>query len=285
MHRRLLPFCLLSCFAAGCSTVAPPMHGSSALATPHTHLLHLPGIGGDSPFDRWWIAALRDGGAADDVQLYDWTGRDKWIHALQARRQNLIEAQKIADRIASQVRSDRAGQFILTSVSGGAGPAVWALERLPADVQVQSVVLAAPALSPGYDLTAALRHVRGKVYVFTSPGDVFMLGAGTKLFGTIDGVKTDAAGLVGFRRPFGGDLAQYRKLVMLPYNSEWLRYFNFGDHSGAMSVSFARNFIAPLLRHAMPDQTARSPTLRSPLPPGEASGLATARERDRVRAD
>ena len=33
-------------------------------------------------------------------------------------------------------------------MSGGAGPAVWALEALPPDVRVDSVLLAAPALSP-----------------------------------------------------------------------------------------------------------------------------------------
>jgi len=231
----------------GCQAISPPP-SSSLAGTGHAHLLHLPGIGGDSPFDRWWISALRDGGAAQDVQLYDWTGSDKWIGALQAYRRNHVEARKIADRIARQIRDDPTGKFILTAVSGGAGPAVWALEALPPDVQVDSVLLAAPALSPGYDLTAALRHVKGKVYAFTSPADVVILGAGTRLFGTMDGIKTEAAGLVGFRQPRTADPYQYRKLVMMPYDGAWLRFLNFGDHSGAMSTLFARDFLAPLLR-------------------------------------
>ena len=62
-------------------------------------------------------------------------------------------------------------------------------------------MLLAPALSPGYDLTAALRAVRREIVVFWSPLDLIVLGAGTRLFGTIDRVKTVGAGLVGFRVP------------------------------------------------------------------------------------
>ena len=37
--------------------------------------------------------------------------------------------------------------------------------------------------------------------VFWSPLDVFILGAGTRVFGTADRVRTASAGLVGFRTP------------------------------------------------------------------------------------
>ena len=60
-------------------------------------------------------------------------------------------------------------------------------------------VLLAPALSPEYDLTAALRAVSREMVVFWSPLDIFMLGMGTKVFGTADRVRTAGAGLVGFR--------------------------------------------------------------------------------------
>ena len=92
-------------------------------------------------------------------------------------------------------------EITLTSHSGGTGIAVWALEKMPEGMQVQTLVLLASALSPDYDLSKALRHVRGKAYVFYSQNDQVVLGAGTRLFGTIDGVKSDAAGLIGFRMP------------------------------------------------------------------------------------
>ena len=112
--------------------------------------------------------------------------------------------------------------------------------------------LIAPALSPAYDLTPALRHVRSKAYVFYSDGDSAVLGIGTRLFGTIDGQKTDAAGKVGFTRPPTGDPAEYAKIVPMPYQSAWMRYENIGDHIGPMMTPFARAVIAPLILGQIP---------------------------------
>src|SRR5437588_7002405 len=74
---------VLILIGGGCQVVSPPPSWSSAGAG-HTHLLHLPGIGGDSPFDRWWISALRDGGAAEDVPLDRSTGPESCVRARQA---------------------------------------------------------------------------------------------------------------------------------------------------------------------------------------------------------
>ena len=218
----------------------PPPPGS-------VYLVHLPGIAGDTPFDRWWMNALKDGGAADRVELYDWTCHDPWIHALQAYTRNHQQAQRVAELIVSKYRADPRAKLILTAESGGTGVAVWALERLPKNVEVQSLLLIAPALSPEYDLTEALRHVRGKAYAFISGGDWFMLGAGTRLYGTIDGKRTEAAGLVGFHRPPRADAGQYHKLVEMKYDPNWIIWGNFGSHSGGMSSAFARHVLAPLL--------------------------------------
>ena len=91
---------------------------------------------------------------------------------------------------------------------------------------VERVVLLAPALSPGYDLTAALRAVRREIVVFWSPLDLIVLGAGTRLFGTIDRVKTIGAGLVGFRVPAvnAADPArsrEYGKLRQVRWHPRW----------------------------------------------------------------
>ena len=225
-----------------------------------TYLIHLPGIAGDSPFDRWWMNELRLGGAADRVELYDWTCNDPWLGALQAFARNHREAQKIADRIVERRGTDPHARILFTAESGGTGPLVWALEKLPDGVMVDEVVLVAPAISPGYDLSAALHHVRDKMYVFTSAGDWLMLGWGTSTFGTIDRKNCDAAGRYGFIKPKLADTAEYKKLVQLPYDSAWMRYFNFGSHTGAMSPSFARHFLAPMLvkdEHPQPARVER----------------------------
>ena len=237
-----LLFLMTGCVVAPRGDAAPPRAGSS-------YLIHLPGIAGDTNFDRSWMNGLRDGGAADEVELYDWTCRRPGLDALQAYSRNRSQARKVARLIAERRREYPTGRIILTAESGGTGVAVWALERLPKDVKVDEVLLIAPALSPGYDLTGALEHVKGTFRSFNSPGDWFMLGIGTRLFGTIDGVYTDAAGLVGFHRPSGGNLTQYRKLVEMRYDPAWLNYGDLGNHAGGMSVAFARYFLAPLLLH------------------------------------
>ncbi len=98
----------------------------------------------------------------------------------------------------------------MVAKSGGAGIAVRALEWL-ADDAVERAILLAPAISPRYDLTAALRAVRREIVVFWSPLDVVVLGAGTRLFGTIDRVKTVGAGLVGFRVPACGHVDHFAR--------------------------------------------------------------------------
>jgi hypothetical protein len=240
-------FALLLMLSAGCETMPPLPQHPAPLPAGGTYLLHLPGIAGDSPFDRWWMNELKLGGAADRVELYDWTCHDPWFGALQAYARNHREAQKIADKIVEHLGANPTAKVVVTAESGGAGPLIWALEKLPAGAMVDDVMLLAPAISPDYDLSAALSHVRGKAYAFTSAGDWLMLGWGTSTFGTIDGKKVQAAGRYGFVRPKLADMAEYKKLVQFPYDSAWMRYFNFGSHAGAMSPSFARHFLAPLL--------------------------------------
>ena len=141
-------------------------------------------------------------------------------------------------------------------------------------------VFLAPAVSPGYDLTRALRALRRELVVFWSPLDLLVLGAGTRLFGTVDRVKTDAAGRVGFRVPEHPAVAgQYEKFVQYPYDPDWMRFRNNGEHIGPMMRPFAREVIAAVIQ-------GRGPT---PLPTSIRGrwrgGGACARPRARGRYD
>ena len=166
---------------------------------------------------------LRDGGVNANIVVYDWTESDPGIHALQAYQRNQREAAKIADLIAAHAAADPDSPIYITAHSGGCGVAAWAMAKLPPDVKVQTVLFMAPAVSPTFDLTAALRHVNGKIFVFSSPLDTVVLYTGTKLFGTMDGVRTEAAGFCGFIMPRGADPVMYRKLVSCVYRSDWAR--------------------------------------------------------------
>lgn len=235
--------CLLILALVGCSAQKPTEPNPIGPV-----LIHLPGMAGIQYMDRAWTSSLKDAGLVVTFELYEWTDDEyRNIDALQAVDRNRAEAAKLADRITHLARSDPHRRIILTSQSAGSGFAVFALEKLPGDVQIDTLVMLAPALSPDYDLTAALRHVRRDAYVFTSPHDRIILGMGTRTFGTVDGPRVEGAGLVGFKRPASGDPMQYAKLVDLQYSAAWMRFSNFGDHTGALSSSFAANIIGPLL--------------------------------------
>lgn len=238
---------LLLLTVVGCIAPAIQPAEASLAEGRSTYVLHLPGISGETSVDRTWIDALRAGSVADQLEIYDWTCNDRGLDVLRATERNHAQAQRIASRIAARIRKHRSAHVILTAVSGGTGVAVWALERLPRDVAVDQVVLVAPAFAPDYDLSAALRHVKDRIYAFTSPIDFVVLGLGTSVFGTIDGKYTEAAGFVGLEIPPHADAIQYHKLKEVRYTTAWIRWGNLGDHTGAMSPPFAREYVAPLL--------------------------------------
>ena len=250
---RLAIGCLLTCSAFAYAapivlpvyTVAMPV-GSAELHR-DTLLLHLPGIGGRRWTDNQMSLGFRDAGFTGELQIYDWTGESAGLGALRDYKRNQREAQKVADYITERVHTQPNVHIILTGHSGGTGIAIWALEKLAPDVKIDEVVLLASALSPGYDLSKALSHVRGNCYSFCSENDVLVLCTGTKLLGTIDGKKTEAAGNFGFIFPKTGDARQYEKMIQKPYDKSWMElYGNLGDHMGCMTRPFAEKIIAPL---------------------------------------
>jgi hypothetical protein len=156
--------------------------------------------------------------------------------------------------IAAEVEAYRAGHpgaaVFLVGKSGGSGPIVKALEGLP-DGAVERVVLIAPALSPSYDLTRALRAVRREMVVFWSPLDVIVLGLGTRVFGTVDRIKGVSAGMVGFRAPGpleGPSRPQYAKLRQVRWRPRMAATGYLGGHVGPDSPAFLRKYVVPLLR-------------------------------------
>ena len=209
--------------------------------------IHLPGIGGYRGIDRRLLRGLAEGHLGGTITHYDWTARDPGFGALLARKRNDDEATIVSQIIVDHARANPGSRITLTAHSGGAGILAWALERLPDDVTVDTVVFLSPALSPAYDLSKALMHVRNHAYAFYSPHDVAVLGIGTTLFGTIDGVKAEASGKVGFTKPATADAAQYDKLLQFPYEKSWAKLSNIGDHVGSMARPFIREIVTPLL--------------------------------------
>lgn len=252
MHRMLIAFVLI-CFGSSVGGAGDVPATAPAADFSHTWLLHLPGIAGEKSIDHSLIRGLKDGGWEGPTKIYDWTENDPGIDALHARKRNDREAQIVADMIEAKLKEDPKLQITLTSHSGGTGIAVWALEKLPEKLHVRTLVLLASALSPEYDLTAALKHISGRAYVYYSENDTLVLGAGTQLFGTIDGKKSVAAGLVGFKVPADADKDQYQKLVQRPWVKDWMMFENAGSHIGCMSRPFVSQVLAPTVIEDLSD--------------------------------
>jgi hypothetical protein len=234
--------------------VLPVTAGGDGTRTPGGLVLVADGVGG---FDvcgtamRYVLAAEKLPYA---VEVFPWGhGFGRWLADLTNTGNHDEKAGLLAESVREYKAERPMDPVFLVAKSGGAGVVVKALERID-EKQVERAVLLAPALSPAYDLTCALRAVRHEMVVFWSPFDVFMLGMGTKVFGTVDRVRTVGAGLVGFRTPApGGKLnenngGQYDKLRQIQWRPRMAGALYLGGHFGTDSPLFLRKYVVPLLR-------------------------------------
>jgi hypothetical protein len=195
------------------------------------------------------------------VEVFQWGhGFGRWFADL-TNIANRDEKARLMAASARQYHAERPSDPIfLVAKSGGAGVVVKALELLD-EMQVERAVMLAPALSPAYDLSCALRAIRSELVVFWSPLDLLMLGIGTKIFGTVDRVRTSGAGRVGFRVPAtGGTLeenhgGQYDKLRQIRWRPRMASSLYLGGHFGPDSPLFLRKYVVPLLRVKEPPRS------------------------------
>lgn len=224
-------------------------------------VLHLPGISGFRAIDRTLLEGLLDAWGRDRVvvRVYDWPAYDYGMGALLNVRRNRLEALHAATWIAEALKEFPDARVVLTSHSGGTGIAAWALDALPAGAGVDAWLLLAPALSPEFDLSAALERVRGRAWVLVSEHDPVL--PMTRVFGTIDRKAVPSAGLAGFVPPARHVERAYAKLTTMRYDPAWARWGHLGDHVGMMERAFARELLGPLVGRALertPDAPATS---------------------------
>jgi hypothetical protein len=187
------------------------------------------------------------------ILLFPWGhGMGRWHADLTDVVNRDTKAQLIAETIRRFKTVQPSDPVFMVAKSGGSGVVVKALELLD-EQTVERVILLAPALSPGYDLARALRAVRREMVVFWSPLDVLVLGAGTRLFGTVDRVKSISSGLVGFQVPLVDASDQtgnqgYAKLRQVRWQPRMAATGYFGGHLGPDSPLFLRKYVVPLLR-------------------------------------
>jgi hypothetical protein len=194
------------------------------------------------------------------IHVFPWGhGLGRWWADLTNVSNRDVKAALLADAVRQFRDRQPDKPVFLIAKSGGSGVVVKALEQLE-EKSVERAILLAPALSPGYDLTAALRAVRREMVVFWSPLDLIILGAGTRVFGTADRVRTVSAGLVGFRIPPVSTVSdhpldcQYAKLRQIRWTPRMAATGYLGGHVGPDSPVFLKKYVVPLLRREPCDE-------------------------------
>lgn len=219
----------------------------------HGLVIVLPGIESQSFLNHSVVWGLSDGGWPGAIEIEDWTTSCVlfFVYHLRAKRRNLRQAARIAERIVAYQRDYPGRPVHLIGHSGGGALAILILEALPVGHQITSAILLAPALSPGYPLFRALERTERGICNFWSPLDVIFLGLGTLLLGTIDGQLRFSSGMIGFREPAGIDTAQRQlyksKLHQIPFSLDMAASFNLGGHFGCTNRVFVERWIAPLV--------------------------------------
>ncbi len=209
----------------------------------------LDGVGGFLLTPSTARMALRQAGYPGATYLFDWHRgpRGEMLADLVCERANRRRGLQLARLIRARRRAYPDAPIHVLSYSGGTGIAVFAVEKL-GRTRIDTLILGASALSPGYPLGAALAHVR-RCYALTSRRDYVFLGLATSLFGTVDRRFGPAAGWRGFRN-LGGAAAEAEdrgRFEELPWRVEMSRDDHVGHHTGSASVAFIRRRLIPLL--------------------------------------
>jgi hypothetical protein len=205
--------------------------------------LILGGIEGPSLAQHAMAAGLLRGGWRGAVQIQRWNAGVPLIRCMQnlmSARRHERESDAVVARIGEHLTANPATPVVLVTVSGGCWVAVRALEKLGAQRALAGAVLLAPAISPHYDLRAALAATRAGIVVVRSPYDFVLLGIGTILLGTSDRRFCRAAGQAGFH-------AKDARIVERVWRASDRRRGYFGSHCTAIMPNFVAREITPWL--------------------------------------
>ena len=203
---------------------------------------------------------LRRGGCQQQVRLFRWSG---WAGALLVlpdylrRKRLLAQARRLASFL-DQLAERHPGRTIhLVGYSTGGFLVLEALKRLQHPVPVGEVILLAGALSPGYRADELSDRAR-RVHNFYSYRDFLISGLAPLVFGSNDGQRGPACGMVGFRPPVAGGSPGF--VIQHPWSASAIHLGYFGDHFSITSSAFVARRIAPLVAAPTPASAAAGDT-------------------------
>ena len=149
---------------------------------------------------------------------------------------------RIAQEIAEYQRNYPGRPIGIIGQSGGAGVAIFtaeALSKMPGAKPMEYLVLLDASVSANYDLSTALSMCNRGILNFYNQQDVALLGAGTRMFGNVDGGHGDSAGRTGFE-------GRFPKLYQIEVKKDMVDAFA-DPHFADTSSAFTSQYIAPWL--------------------------------------
>lgn len=245
-------------FPSGCSTPPtglPEPLPDRSVREKRSYVYYLDGAGGGTSRLNWAPGVERgllDAKFPGAAAMFSWeTGRGLLADQDAGLHYKRRKAADLAGEIARNAKRHPDVPINILGFSAGTAVAVFALEVLPEDVRVANVVLLGASISDNYDLTAALRRVGGKLYVFTSNHDR-VLGFLMKFSGTADRkFRVAGAGVRGFvlpRRAGDATRALYAdKVVRIRWQKSFEVDQDYGHHFDNVKAGFIRDHVAPLL--------------------------------------
>ena len=248
---------LLACAAATAADAPAQRLDCSPPAAPEPaaaagRLLILPGVGNTRFHLAGFVAAAERQLPRFDVEVRTWGRPFLTIHNLRAHERNVATAATIAAEIAAWRRAHPRAPFYLVGYSGGGGMATLVTAALPDGVEIDRLLLVAPAISPDYPLASeVLPHVREHVVNFASERDL-QVGWGTQTFGTIDRKHTASAGAIGFA-------AEHERVLEHHWTSGDVPLGHGGNHLAYLSPRWQAAKLLPALDPSLDAQalTAR----------------------------
>lgn len=211
---------------------------------------------------------LADGGYRGEVSHFNWSTYLGPLLDQMAYSHNRRQGRRLAEKISDYLDQHPQGSVNVIALSAGTGVAVFALESLPARYQIDNLVMLSSSLSADYDLTRALRRVRGGVYFFWSPDDPILRGF-VPLVGTVDRENTSqVAGVIGARIPPGASRDTRVWYASKVHNVRWYAHGSLGPiqlrHAGTTDRTFVRQMVAPILMRSARPETPDTPPTDAP---------------------
>lgn len=247
----------LLAISVGCAskpTGLPPVPADEAVRLKHEYIFYFDGAGGGTAKKNWADGVAQGmlaAGYPGAGEMFSWeTGKGLIADQDASVKFKREKADEAALKIVQHAKKYPGLPLNILGFSAGTAIAIFALEKLPESVQIDDVVLLGTSISRDYDLTRALKRVKGHVYLYTSTHDR-MLGFLMPFSGTADRKFGDpGAGITGFVMPKSATAETRKlyasKLVTIPWTAKLEKDGDYGRHFDNVKMEFIRDHVAPL---------------------------------------